>query len=1213
MQLMPLVIWRFWSEILCILKTCLRWLQLDDGVEVAHFISRWGDHAEGLEDLRITNPDAIGMALALLTLTKRDLKMRGARAILQLAKSSTLNRRALSASSCVSLIIDCFSDVFTTSKSESSALNSTLRELCAVIGIYRLSNNDARGIAELALGQPPASSMPTALTLLKDTSLGRRREGSLQFPFFEGIVNGPAQRSCTFLLELPLFNLAWPPRTGLSVVMWVQLETPEGFATTTTGPSAHLFCLSRTGKGEPADSHGYALTGVVENGVIRVTAPHARIDASFTAMPLQYGRLYHVALVYQRLLLNPDVVRLYVDGEEVGSHRAASDPNAMLQGLASTMVTQPYRIDIGGSLPAPSFHGEPKDPPDMCVQRIGNILVVDEPLPSSYILPHFIAGPLHDAQPTMDLWRVLPHVNARSISAYSHINGGDLSFGSILQPPRSGVISEDAVKLQCSASSVVEKLGGPSETSTAAGGKKERGAGEMVRNCANQQSIASVLGSDGEAPRTARMSARAHAFSGAPPSVALSSVGGVALALTLMSRAETAEQLDDSLDVLLALMEGGPREAEQAYRLGANKVVALLLRRKLEHARDSTMASVLRFSGVTVGDERAVISNPAALYDLVLARVLWRKAPPQMQAKLYQMLSASLCSSNHHAYNAMRLALIGGFQLLLRVVSDESTPEDALVHLLAIIKMHLRKHMRPADINDVLMCVMSSFPHAGEGGTSAEPEDADTSTGRITILSDSGTTCGTWGKGAAAAVRRIQVRNMLLSAVLELVGPPDMGGEESVYDTVHKSFGARQLLKMLQAPSLHPSTAVILMQLLLQHLSSKPKYAKRFKRIGGFKTLRTALVPLSDCPYMLLLTLHLIFGTPVRDLPQGLDQEVLVVCVDALAQNSVEFPEAMQVYTSMIEGLCARDGEAFSELSPWEGICRLPTHADSLSSSRLAKGDTVPHVVPENEQRALAATATDLLALLFEISPSFQASARDGAFNADLLTLALAPALCSPAPPGGRIRMAQPSLNSPASIKSPSLREEDESMAQEDMPEADEGMMEVSETEFQALQDQMEGHVAEERALSSARHSLAVIPSNDDEAPASPRPSGGRWSMPGFSKKPKTPSKGDGKEISVDSARILPLAAFKDVACIQKLRLRVNSGMQSINTVVPEYVDALDGPMATKVLELVCCKYTSVTHVRNHIGGSHLLFLLNSHYAPSRANMRHLYAMGVDI
>lgn len=270
------------------------------------------------------------------------------------------------------------------------------------------------------------------------------------------------------------------------------------------------------------------------------------------------------------------------------------------------------------------------------------------------------------------------------------------------------------------------------------------------------QSIAAMLGGEADAPRSAKLSPKALAFNGWGPNVALASAGGVGLALALLSRAETADQVDESLDALLALMEGSVRGADQALRLGACRVVSVLLRRKLEFLRESTILKVIRFSGLTVGDASAVISSPDAMNDLIFARGLWKRASPQLQAKMYQMLSAGLCGSEQHAYNALRLTLIGGFLSVLRAMSDETLPEDALHPLLSVVKMHLRKHMRAADLSDVLMCVMSSLPHA-EPSVGTDSEDME-------LASRSpGTSAGNggWGKGPAASVRRVQVHYLL--------------------------------------------------------------------------------------------------------------------------------------------------------------------------------------------------------------------------------------------------------------------------------------------------------------------------------------------------------------------------------------------------------------------------------------------------------------------
>jgi hypothetical protein len=98
------------------------------------------------------------------------------------------------------------------------------------------------------------------------------------------------------------------------------------------------------------------------------------------------------------------------------------------------------------------------------------------------------------------------------------------------------------------------------------------------------------------------------------------------------------------------------------------------------------------------------------------------------------------------------------------------------------------------------------------------------------------------------------------------------------------------------------------------------------------------------------------------------------VLVSEMARNvtAIAFPEAMTLYCLMVEELCKRDGHACTSPPPWEDICRLPTHTDPIASAATVAENVVPHRVARDQQRALAATAMQLLSLLFEICPTFQ-------------------------------------------------------------------------------------------------------------------------------------------------------------------------------------------------------------------------------------------------
>lgn len=305
---------------------------LDEGIEIAHFISNWGDYGGGgggqdsLEGRghAVACGDAVGLATCILTAARNDLKIRGLRAVVQLCTESTHNRRVLSACGVASLAIECFASNLTAGAGQADGgIGKVARDLIAAVGAYRLSVADMASIARLGLS--PTGSLKVAIALLADLSPGlsaglpvnealeaKQAAGTgvplLQFPFFECVVNGESRG--TQILEIPTLTAAWPPRTGFSFCAWVKVDPPAVLrGPGSAGPSIHLVSLSKLKGGSSELSISVAVSG----GVVRLWSQGGKMDASFPSRALEYGRLHHVAVVYQKRMLESDVV---------GCHRA---------------------------------------------------------------------------------------------------------------------------------------------------------------------------------------------------------------------------------------------------------------------------------------------------------------------------------------------------------------------------------------------------------------------------------------------------------------------------------------------------------------------------------------------------------------------------------------------------------------------------------------------------------------------------------------------------------------------------------------------------------------------------------------------------------------------------------------------------------------------------------------------------------------------------
>ena len=881
---------------------------LDEGVEVAHFISQWGDHGgdsnEGGRGRIIECGDAIGLAVCLLTLVKSDLRTRGFNAISQLCAESTANRQILSSCGVASIAVESFAPALASAEAGSvdGGISKLVRDLVASIGVYKLSMRDVGSIVRLGLA--PQGPLKVAQALLGDSSPGSStglalncalstkmaaspsssHSSNLQFPFFECAINGDSDES--HILEIPTMALAWPPRSGFSFCMWLKIEPPAVLrGRGASGPSAHLFSLIKLIKD---DNLEISLSAAIDNGVVRVWAQSGKMSASFSAKVLEYGRLYHLAIVYQKKMIESDCARLYVDGAEVTPEARGADVGSDAKAFLGSIMQTPHRLDVGGSVSLASWcKSADEEVPVSSTMRLGNVLCVDDLMSHHYIVSHFAAGPAHESQVTMDLSKVAPDVTSRTYPLYSDALGEAqlVGLGSWPLPPQSGVYLEEATKLACTPASICKTPG----TFIATGG---------VPNNASARSIVSVPGSGVDACGDGAMSLRhgVGAFDGAAPHISLQSVGGLGAALLMLERANTPGEVLTSIEHLRWLLESSARFSSQGTSMSVGRITSFILRRRImsmapesraqQHGvnlldSDEIITAILRFTGLSVGDEGAVMSTPHALPDLILSRWLWKAAPPHAQVRMSSLLTSALANSSHRAFNSKRLELVGGLHIMLHCIMDPTLPDDSVGHLVSMIRSQLVTERKPADLNDLLMCVLtcltpssSSGGGGGGGGGVASSGSGVSGVGseprRVSIGSEPGSS------SAATRARKVEISHSLLEIIVELQFEAHEG--DAAWDewriALHKTFGAKTLVHLLRMPFLHPRIAIALFQILLLHINGRQRHMRRFKGIDGLGALKDSIIPLADCPYMFLLTIHLLFGIPVQYLSQSVDQEV---------------------------------------------------------------------------------------------------------------------------------------------------------------------------------------------------------------------------------------------------------------------------------------------------------------------------------------------------
>ncbi len=462
-------------------------------------------------------------------------------------------------------------------------------------------------------------------------------------------------------------GISWPPNTGLTLCCWFRIDslahpprdtgTDAGAGGTAGGtakskPSALLFCLRPQGAGTfSGTKEKVAMKAGLTNGVLSVESP-GRFVATLGAQSFDFGRLYHLVLVYQRQRLGSDTLTFYVDAREVEEQKVMFEKNIKQDLKTSTgMLKQKFDILLAGDAVASGQDAEGKGEkgvgekgaggpaPAPAIMRLGHACLLDDAMPAKYINALFLVGSEAICQVGSELGPSIPH-DILSQEVLFHLDKCNLlpaadvwSKQVAAQKLSSGTLLA-GVRLSCSASSVCCYR---QYIDFSAAVEPDNVIAQMVSQAFTSDSAG--------ASSQVRLHASVQSVHPLPFAEALRMVGGVDILLSLISSAETTAVLNSSLALLVSCVRLRVRNQEKLCRAQGYALLAHLLHRKAKLMDGMSVHAIFELVGINSSNPAlGALSNEAALREVVLYNPLWELVGPKLASEAYKILSGFVMS-----------------------------------------------------------------------------------------------------------------------------------------------------------------------------------------------------------------------------------------------------------------------------------------------------------------------------------------------------------------------------------------------------------------------------------------------------------------------------------------------------------------------------------------------------------------------------------------
>ncbi|KAK3935610.1 beige protein 1 [Diplogelasinospora grovesii] len=423
--------------------------------------------------------------------------------------------------------------------------------------------------------------------------------------------------------------------------------------------------------------------------------------------------------------------------------------------------------------------------------------------------------------------------------------------------------------------------------------------------------------------------------------------GFTPVALKLVERAVTSEELLQSVELMLQCIDNSWRNSEAMERDSGYAILSMLLRAKLGYgllASDSQawrlvltnderdqlsfqlLSLVLKFVGYNHADPvESFIVNPLAYRILLIDTDTWRKSAALTQALYYKQFVTFAVKSKHHQFNSRRLLRMRIIKRLLDALKAETISEDILPHFMASFESLVKCNFN-AEVHRSLALFITYAFHIPPGSLPRTPKPAPVTSRsgtpgpgvlrRPTIELSPGSTSNT---PRLLAKKQLGIR--ILEMYTRLLCEKNNLGEirkfaKTVTNKVITGEGSKtkrrrhertyvlttgQWLLYLLAED-DPEIVVYGTKVLARLLVTQPSgYTAKFAtKTGGFWIMAHRLKQWWDIPTLWPILFSVLFGHDVANLDFEKPFE-LYSLVEMFGTSRVVFPDVLAVIAAMLQ------------------------------------------------------------------------------------------------------------------------------------------------------------------------------------------------------------------------------------------------------------------------------------------------------------------------
>ncbi|KAK3330480.1 hypothetical protein B0H66DRAFT_598017 [Apodospora peruviana] len=734
-------------------------------------------------------------------------------------------------------------------------------------------------------------------------------------------------------IELPSLGRSFPPQSspGYTFTAWVRIDKFD--------PNSHTTLFGVFDSTQTCFLLAY-LEKDTKNFILQTSVTSSRPSVRFKSTAFKEHKWYHIAVVHRRpKTMVTSKASLFVNGEFAEQIRS-SYPSAPPISNGSTESFASFTSSSNKTNPVQAFFGTPRDlstqigPGLVCSKwSLASAHLFEDVLSDDLLAVHYRLGPRYQGNFQDCLGGFQTYEASAALGLRNELfHPGKDENSDILKAIRdkaSTIIPEAKVLFSTFPRAVFGTDG--KFTDTTVYRSLSRNSASSLFHSTTKNGTAVAINGAISCINDALIRPNGVALLTGDPVFAtpfylddnLWRLGGFTpVALKLVERASTCEELVRSVELILHCIDSSWRNSEAMERDNGYAILSMLLRAKLGYGvsasdkqlwrlaltsdtRDKLsfqlLSLVLSFVGYNHADPiESFIVNPLAYRVLLIDLDAWRRSAPVTQELYYRQFVTFAVKSKHHQFNSRRLLRMRIIKRLLDALKAETISENTLPHFMSSFESLVKCNFNVEVHRSLALFVTYAF-HRPHGSISRTPKPASASSRSGTpgpsVLRRPTIEIGLSSSPSSPLLTKKQLGVKILEMYTRLLCEKDNLTDIRKFA---KTVTNKWLLYLLAEDD--PEIVVYGCKILARLLVTQPPgYTAKFSsKTGGFSLMAHRLKQWWDVETLWPILFSILFGYDVAkiDFSKSFDFFSLL---EIFGNSRVVFPDVLPVITSMLQ------------------------------------------------------------------------------------------------------------------------------------------------------------------------------------------------------------------------------------------------------------------------------------------------------------------------